>query len=178
MCFLLFFPAFKKQFMLNISIKWQSTVKPSPDEPQNPSKGHLPPTLNSQFRPPFIPPGFCRAVGGPTASQHPPSCSTTSSPSQGHVVSAVSSASPMMLLHKMFEAAGFGQPRYDIYCSHAGPDGFLYFTYKVCIPGLSSAFEGVVMILPGPTPSTTMEEAQRAAAQQILLRVYHNQLAH
>lgn len=84
----------------------------------------------------------------------------------------------MMLLHKMFEAAGFGQPRYDIYCSHAGPDGFLYFTYKVCIPGISSAFEGVVMILPGPTPSTTMEEAQRAAAQQILLRVYHNQLAH
>ncbi|XP_051277217.1 dead end protein 1 isoform X1 [Dicentrarchus labrax] len=181
--------AFKKQFALSVSIKWQSTVKPSQDEPlQKPSKGLLPSPLKppqhilSSPRPsvlpprlarqPSIPPGFCRAVGGPTAPQHLPSpCSSSSS--QGHLASTVS---PVMLLRKMCEATGAGQPLYEIHYSHAGPDGFLYFTYKVCIPGITMAFKGLVMILPGPTATSMLEEAQRAAAQQVLQRLYTDQL--
>ncbi|XP_044061734.1 dead end protein 1 [Siniperca chuatsi] len=190
---------FKKQFALTISIKWQSTVRPSPDEPlppKKPSKILLPSPLklprhilNSPqpfvlpprlARPPSVPPGFCRAVGGPTAPQHPPppSSSTISSSSQGHPVSTASSASPVRLLRKMCEAIRVGQPLYEMHYSHAGPDGFLYFTYNVCIPGITTAFKGLVMILPGPTDTTMLEEAQRAAAQQVLQRVYNNQLAH
>lgn len=188
-------PAFKKQFALTVSIKWQSTAKQSPDEPlplQKPSKILLtsplrPPRhiLNSPqhsvpppclARPPSVPPGFCRAVGGPTAPVHPPgSASAAPSCSRGHGGSA---ASPVMLLHKACEATGVGQPLYEMYYSHAGPDGFLYFTYKVCIPGITAAFEGLVMILPGPTATTTLEEARRVAAQQVLQTVYNNQFAH
>ncbi|XP_071358646.1 dead end protein 1-like [Trachinotus anak] len=78
--------AFKKQFALIVSIKWQSTVKPSPGKPlppRKPSKSlpasppkppcHIlsppPPSVlpTRSTRHPSIPPGFCRAVGGPTA---------------------------------------------------------------------------------------------------------------
>uniref|UniRef100_UPI0037E7D6F2 dead end protein 1 n=1 Tax=Semicossyphus pulcher TaxID=241346 RepID=UPI0037E7D6F2 len=187
--------AFKNRFSLTVSIKWQSTVKPSADEPLQPPKSSksllpsplkpprhilnsarpsaLPPRL---ARPPSIPPGFCRAVGRPTAPQH---CPTPSfSPAQGHVVSPASSAPPVVLLCKVCELTRVGQPLYEVYYSHTGPDGFLYFTYKVCIPGLATAFKGLVMILPGPTATSTLEEAQQAAAQQVLQRVCSNQLAH
>lgn len=83
-----------------------------------------------------------------------------------------------MLLHKVCEATGVGQPLYEMYYSHAGPDGFLYFTYTVCIPGITMPFKGLVMILPGPTATTMLEEAWQAAAQQVLQRVYNNQLTH
>ncbi|KAI3352170.1 hypothetical protein L3Q82_020983, partial [Scortum barcoo] len=189
--------AFKKQFALTISIKWQSTVKPGPVEtllPQKFLKSLLP--LPSPLKPPrhtlkspqpsrlppclphpsSIPPGFCRIVGGPTSPQHPPHpiSSTTFSSSRGHLVSTASSASPVMLLRKMCEATGVGQPLYEIRYSHAGPDGFLYFNYEVCIPGIAMAFKGLVMILPGPTTNTMLEEAQRAAAQQVLKRMYND----
>ncbi|KAM7000763.1 dead end protein 1 [Tautogolabrus adspersus] len=186
--------AFKKQFSLTVSIKWQSTVKASGDEPlppQKPSKSLLPSPLkpprhilNSPrpsslpprlARPPSIPPGFCRAVGRPTALQHhhPPS----SNPIQGHQGPPASSVSPVVLLCKVCEASGVGQPLYEMYFSHAGPDGFLYFAYKVSIPGIPTAFKGLVMILPGPSYSTMLEEARRAAAQQVLQSVCNKQVA-
>ncbi|XP_074503930.1 dead end protein 1 isoform X1 [Sebastes fasciatus] len=190
--------AFRRQFALNISIKWQSAVKPSQDEPappHRPLKSHLPSPLKPPrhimsspqpsavppraARPPSVHVGFSRAVGGPTAPQHPPPLSSSYSSSfQGHPASTASSSSPVMLLHKLSEATGVGQPLYEICCSHAGPDGFLYFAYKVCIPGITAVFNGLVMILPGPTATTTLEEAQRAVAQQVLQKVYNNQLAH
>lgn len=181
----LFFPAFKKQFGLTVSIKWQSSPKPSSDEtlpPQMLLKGlsnppqpfTLPPHLN---RPPSTPPGFCRAVGGPASPQPPIRSSATSSALQTHEMSALSLATPVVLLHKMSEAAGLGQPLYEMFCIHGGTDGFIYFTYKVCIPGINSSLEGVVRVLPGPSPAATLEEARRTAAEQILLRIYHNQLA-
>uniref|UniRef100_A0A8C2X0V8 DND microRNA-mediated repression inhibitor 1 n=1 Tax=Cyclopterus lumpus TaxID=8103 RepID=A0A8C2X0V8_CYCLU len=183
--------AFKKQFALNISIKWQSTVKPSLDEqlsPHKPSKSLLPsplkPPRHSQpsalpprmARPPPVPLGFCRAVGGPTVPQYPPSSSTSSS--QRHLVSTAPSPSPAALLRELCEATAVGPPLYEICYSHSGPDGFLYFTYKVCISGITTAFKGLVMIFPGPSPTTMLEEARRAAAQQVLHRLYNNQLAH
>lgn len=77
----------------------------------------------------------------------------------------------------MCEAAGFGQPQYEIKVSHTGPDGYLYFTYKVWIPGINMAFEGVDVILPRPTNITTIEEAKQAAAHQILQKVNHTQFS-
>ncbi|KAM7417057.1 hypothetical protein PAMA_016932 [Pampus argenteus] len=173
--------AFRKQFALSVSVKWQSSVKLSADESQQPSKSLLPSPLKPAsvatprlVRPPSTPPGFCRAVGGPTVPQHfhPPCCSS----SQDHL-SAAFSTSSVMLLHKVCEATGVGQPLYEIYYSHTGPDGFLYFTFRVCIPGITPAFKGLVMILPGPTVTNTLEEARQAAAQQVLQSVYSKQLS-
>ncbi|XP_023273625.1 dead end protein 1-like [Seriola lalandi dorsalis] len=185
--------AFKKQFALTVSIKWQSSVNSSADEPLPPQKSSVS-LLASSLRPlrhilssppasalpprlachPSIPPGFCRAVGGPAVSPHTPYSPTFSSEG-GHLVSA---AAPVMLLQKVCEATGVGQPLYEMYCSHAGPDGYLYFIYKVRIPGITVPFKGLVMILPGPTPTNTLEEARQAAAQQVLQRVHRNQLSH
>ncbi|KAM8732895.1 dead end protein 1 isoform 2-T2 [Acanthopagrus schlegelii] len=127
--------AFKRKFSLTISIKWLSAMKPSPDETLPalvPSSGLLPSPikpprhLNSpqpsllplcQARRPSTPPGFCRAVGGPTVP-----------------------------------------------------------SYRVYIPGITMAFEGEVMILPGPDEPTSMKEAQQAAAQQVLHRLYNKGL--
>ncbi|KAM9850142.1 dead end protein 1 [Aulostomus maculatus] len=177
--------AFKKQFALTISIKWQSSMKPSLDEllpPHKPPTSLLPSTLklprhimNSTqpsvlplrpAHPPSIPSDFCRAVGGPTT----PQCSSMS---QEYPVSA---ASPVMLLHKVCEATEVGPPLYEIHYSHAGPDGFLFFAFKVCIPGIATDFKGLVMILPGPTAANTLDKARQAAAQQVLQSVNKKQL--
>nr|BBB36995.1 dead end protein [Nibea mitsukurii] len=178
--------AFKKQFALNISVQWESTMKPSPDVPSKRllSCAHKPPRhiLNSPqpcvqppplARPPPAPPGFCRAVGGPSSPRHPvpPSSSIHTSSCQGYLAATACSPSPVTLLQKMCKAAGVGEPVYEIYYSHTESDGFLYFTYQVCIPGISRAFKGVVMILPGPTATATLEEAWRASAQQVVQRV-------
>uniref|UniRef100_A0A672Z240 Dead end protein 1-like n=1 Tax=Sphaeramia orbicularis TaxID=375764 RepID=A0A672Z240_9TELE len=179
--------AFNKRFNLSVSIKWHSTVKPGPDEsmpppqpfknlassPVKPQRCILGPTLSPHLlKPPSIPQGFCRAVGGPSSLQSPhPSCS--SSCSQGLKASA--SSSPTMLLCRLCEMQGFGRPVREIHYSHAGSDGFLYFTYKVCIPGISQTFTGLVMILPGPSASSMLEEASQATAQQVLQALYHNQ---
>ncbi|XP_053274130.1 dead end protein 1-like, partial [Pleuronectes platessa] len=117
--------AFKKQFSLSISVKWEITVKPSPEKPITPKKPSnsstlkIPPVklpcrfLNSP-RPcfvlpprlahhhPSVPPGFCsRAVGAPTALLHPHLSYPTIPYSQQQLVSA---ASPMMRLRKACEA--------------------------------------------------------------------------
>uniref|UniRef100_A0A3P8RWC0 DND microRNA-mediated repression inhibitor 1 n=1 Tax=Amphiprion percula TaxID=161767 RepID=A0A3P8RWC0_AMPPE len=170
--------AFKKHFALTVSIKWQTTEKLNPNEPQHPQKPPkslpLPPNpASSPGGPPIRPPGFCRAVGGPRVPQQlHPSCSSSFC-SQGHLLFA---GSPVMLLQKLCEAVGVGQPCYEMQYSHAGPDGFLYFTYKVRIPGITAVFKGLVTILPGPNAGTMEEEARRAAAQQVLQRVYNHQL--
>uniref|UniRef100_A0A3B5BNY9 Dead end protein 1-like n=1 Tax=Stegastes partitus TaxID=144197 RepID=A0A3B5BNY9_9TELE len=193
--------AFKKQFALTVSIKWQFAERSNPDEPPSPQK-HPKGLLQSPMKPPryaksshqlsvlpprlafthSTPPDFCRAVGGPTAPQqlHPPCSSLTSSSfssssfsSQGHVVFA---GSPVMLLRKVCEAAGVGQPLYELQYSHAGPDGFLYFAYKVHIPRITVVFKGLVPVLPGPNAGATQEEAERVTAQQVLQKVYSNQL--
>ncbi|CAI5682167.1 unnamed protein product [Oreochromis niloticus] len=185
--------AFKKQFAMCVSVKWQPTEKPNPDEPRCPQKraksllpSHLGPLHHSSPQPSgppsfltlptSIPAGFCRAVGGPTAPQlaHP-TCSFPNSSTQGHLVFA---ASPVMLLSKLCERAGVGQPFYEVQYSHAGPDGFLYFSYKVQIRGITAAFKGLVMILPGPNASTMLEEAQKAVAQQVLQKMYNTGLTH
>ncbi|XP_051805896.1 dead end protein 1-like [Acanthochromis polyacanthus] len=100
--------AFKKHFALTVSIKWQSTEKHNPNEPQplqKPPKSlplplkppryacrhpSLPPRLAV---PPSISPGFCRAVGGPPVPQQlqPSFCY------QGHPVFAGSPVAQQVL---------------------------------------------------------------------------------
>nr|XP_020466919.1 dead end protein homolog 1 [Monopterus albus]QBA57712.1 dead end [Monopterus albus] len=177
--------AFRKKHAMNISVKWQSSEKSSLDEPlvpPKPSKCLIPSPskpprhiLHSSFlpprlaHPPSIPPGFSRAVGEPRATRHPDSlCSSTSS--------QVSATYPVMRLLKLCEATGLGQPLYEVSYSHAGPDGFVYFTYMVCIPGITMPLKGFVTVLPGPTSITMLEEAQQAAAQQVLRMLFHDQL--
>uniref|UniRef100_A0A8C7ZS97 DND microRNA-mediated repression inhibitor 1 n=1 Tax=Oryzias sinensis TaxID=183150 RepID=A0A8C7ZS97_9TELE len=170
---------FKKQFCLDISIKWLSAEKPNPDKPppQKAPKGLLPsplkhlgqtsPRLPPRLASPAVPTAFCRAVGGPP-TQHDTHVKGTSPPPRGQVMFSVS---PVLLLQKLSEASGWGDPHYEILFSHAGPDGFLYFTYKVHVPGAPTTFRGFVMILPGHCTSTMLEEARRAAAQQVLQKV-------
>ncbi|XP_054648187.1 dead end protein 1 [Dunckerocampus dactyliophorus] len=164
--------AFQKQYGLNISIKWMSLIKPRTDD-MHPLQKRASPVASSLklpcniVNPPHIlaapprlqyplssvPPDFCKAVGGPTASKTDVS---------------VLSVSAAMVLQKMCVATGVGLPQIDFYWSHAGPNGFISLTYKVHIPGLATIFRGRVMVLPGPTAATTLERAQEAAAQQIL----------
>ncbi|XP_071776175.1 dead end protein 1 [Centroberyx gerrardi] len=181
--------AFKRRFALTVSIKWQLSVKPSkedPASPQRPPKSLLPSPVKPPRRPPnapqpsvlpprlvqppSAPPGFCRAVGGPTAPQPPhPPCSSSSP--QGPLIT-VEPTSSVLLLHKVCEVFGCGQPLYELHYSHAGSDGFLYFNYRVRVPGVIVPFTGLVTILPGPTDATLQEEARRAAAQQVLQAIY------
>lgn len=109
--------------------------------------------------------GFCGAVGGPTAPQQPYGCSTTSS--------LVPATSLVALLNYMCEISGFGQPQCEISCRNAGPDGYLHFSYKVFNLGIN-ILEGVIMILPGASVASTMEEARGAVAQQVMCRLFHN----
>ncbi|XP_026213676.1 dead end protein 1 [Anabas testudineus] len=178
--------AFKKQFALTISVKWHSTVKVSLEEPATPQKSSkslfLPSTLKPLHHLPNYPQPsvlvpsptrfasvsqrFCRAVGTPIANQHP-RCSSASS-TQGHGLSA---ASPVILLSQLCEATGFGQPLYEMYYSHGGPDGLIYVTYSVCIPGITAPFKGLVTVLLGPSMDTMLEAARQAAAKKVLQRV-------
>ncbi|XP_019942054.2 dead end protein 1 isoform X1 [Paralichthys olivaceus] len=177
---------FKKQFALNISIVWHPDESLSPNKPpKSPLASPLKPPCHilkspqPSVPPPHLahhsptPPSFCRAVGGPTTFSHPhcPHHFTFSS-SQGDRVPV---ESPVMLLSKVCEVTGVGQPRYEMSYSHTGRNGFLYFDYTVCIPRITTPFKGLVMTLPGPTASTVQEEAGQAAAQQVLKRIYNNQ---
>ncbi|KAF7657186.1 hypothetical protein LDENG_00030820 [Lucifuga dentata] len=120
------------------------------------------------FRPSSVPPGFCRVVGGPTAPPPPPSPCSSSSSAQGQPVPSVLLPSPVKLLHKLCVAFGGGQPSYDVEYSHAGLDGFLYFRYRVQVPGVTPAFTGMVMILPQPSAVAMWGEVRQATAQQVL----------
>uniref|UniRef100_H3C5P2 RRM domain-containing protein n=1 Tax=Tetraodon nigroviridis TaxID=99883 RepID=H3C5P2_TETNG len=148
---------FQKQYAMRVTIKWLPAVKPRSHNllpPQNLVNVFCGSSELSNS------PGFRRAVGGPTAAQH--GCSTTSS--------LMSATCPMMLLSYMCQINGFGQPHCEISCHHAEPDGYLHFSYKVFNLG-RNILEGVIMILPGVSVASTVEEARRAVAQQVLRRL-------
>ncbi|KAM4621373.1 dead end protein 1 [Polymixia lowei] len=169
---------FKRRFALNVSVKWQSLAKPKNEEPaasQKTPKSHRPakpprhnPDGPRALLPPPVPPavlplGFSRAVGGPT-TQLPPA----QSPSSQVPLVTMDVESPMFLLHEVCRAYWGGQPLYELKYSHGGSDGFLYFNYKVRMPGLTVPFTGQVTTLPGPTAAATLDEAHRAAAKKVL----------
>lgn len=169
------FQAFKKQYALTVSIYWLPAAKPSPNQlvpPQNLVNVSCQSSilLPRQTRMLSNSPGFCKAVGGPTAQQQPYRRSTT--------FCLASAISPMMLLNNMCQTAGFGQPHYKISCSHAGPDGYLHFSYQVLILGINMSFEGVIKVLPGADVTSTLEEARGAVAQQVMRKAFQNQVSH
>lgn len=166
-----YFQAFKKQYSLGVSINWLPSEKSCPNQLLLPKDVFPKSSLWLPLQTPSLSnsPGFCRAVGGPTAPQQPYICPTTSS--------LVSATSPMMLLNNMCQRAGFGKPHYEISCCHAGRDGYLHFSYEVFILGINRSFDGVVMILPGASATSTMQEARGAVAQQVLCRLFQNQFS-
>ncbi|KAK5925607.1 hypothetical protein CgunFtcFv8_018118 [Champsocephalus gunnari] len=182
--------AFRKQFQLNISLKWQSTMKSTTDEPPPPqkfSKSLFPTPLKPPrhvLTPPRPPPRLarppsrdarelCKAVGEPAPSQPPPPPSSSSSASslEGPFTSSGSLHCPMALLCELCEAKGVGKPQYNLKLSHAGPRGFMFFLYELSVPGITPDFEGQVMVLPGPSAYATVEEAHQAAALQVLQKI-------
>uniref|UniRef100_A0A672FFB6 RRM domain-containing protein n=1 Tax=Salarias fasciatus TaxID=181472 RepID=A0A672FFB6_SALFA len=114
--------------------------------------------------PPSGPPPLCGALGGPAVPEGP----ARPPPEE---------ASPVLLLRRLCQRTGFGEPLYDLRYSHTGSDGFLYFAYSVTIGGVCGAFRGQVTILPGPPTAAVLREAQREAAAQLLQRVQALQLA-
>ncbi|KAM9741718.1 dead end protein 1 [Menidia menidia] len=162
---------FKKQFSQSVSIDWHSAEKMSPED--SVSAHRSPRSLARLPRPapsPSVPPGFCRAPGGPAAHMPPPARGPPAPP--GRLVDA----SPVALLQKMCAASGLGPPLYQTRYSGTGRDGFLHFRYEVRIPGAPATFTGLLMILPGPTASV-LREAERAAAQRVLQELNHKQVA-
>lgn len=79
-----------------------------------------------------------------------------------------------MLLRQLCEGSGLGRPVHEMFYS-VGPYGSLHVTYKVHVPRMSAAFKGMCTIPAGPDPSTTQEEAEKAVAQQVLLRLFSKQ---
>ncbi|XP_061582450.1 dead end protein 1 [Cololabis saira] len=167
---------FKKLFFLNVSIKWHSEKLPQ-DEPRPQKAPRLQPLSSPSPSPqsqhslppppgpfPSARPLFCRAVGGPIAPQQ-------ARPARP------ASPSPVLLLRRMCEATGLGQPLYEIRYSHPGSDGFMHFNYKVLIRGAGPPFKGWVAVLPEPSAGSMMDEAEKAAAQQVLYKIYSQQLA-
>ncbi|KAL0974240.1 hypothetical protein UPYG_G00217560 [Umbra pygmaea] len=155
--------AFKKRFGLVIAVKWQPTPRSQPDDPVRPPKA---PTPLKPPRHPHLsqPPGFSRAVGGP--------CSVAPAAPGSRQVSQAPPVDAVKLLQGMCEVYGRGKPLYDLQYLHTGPDGFLYFGYRVYVPGLARPLTGMVQTLPGPRPEAIKDEACRAAAKQVLSVLY------
>ncbi|XP_067103867.1 dead end protein 1 [Osmerus mordax] len=169
--------AFKKRFGLSISVKWLTSTKSKPKTPPRvpktpPSPFKLPhrtlnnsphlPLLPPRLTRPPLPPGFSRAVGSPAhLAPPPPPLSPFPGQEQGRV-------DAVRLLQQLCEAHGRRPPLYELLYQDTAPDGFLRFSYRVCVPGLAVPFSGTVQTLPGPSTTAVQEEARRAAAEQVI----------
>lgn len=105
---------------------------------------------------------FSRAVGGPT-------------PQGKNFMLPVNARSVEEPLHDavhqlrwLCELHGFGVPLYSVRYDHTGRDGFLYFAYRVVVPGLATPFCGIVQVLPSTCANNMEAEVHRAAAKQLL----------
>ncbi|KAK3526327.1 hypothetical protein QTP70_024286 [Hemibagrus guttatus] len=172
--------AFRKLYGISISIRWMSGSGKSRREGHDEKRLLVPSRLNAltpprfklsrdpEHPPPlptppstFHPQSFTRAVGGPTPQ----------------VMSVMLPAKPrggveeplydlVLQLRWLCEQHGLGVPIYNMRYDHTGPDGFLYFSYRVVVPGLAVPFCGVTHVLPS-TCGNMEAEVQRAAAKQV-----------
>ncbi|KAK3558319.1 hypothetical protein QTP86_017275 [Hemibagrus guttatus] len=172
--------AFRKLYGISISIRWMSGSGKSRREGHDEKRLLVPSRLNAltpprfklsrdpEHPPPlptppstFHPQSFTRAVGGPTPQ----------------VMSVMLPAKPrggveeplydlVLQLRWLCEQHGLGVPIYNMRYDHTGPDGFLYFSYRVVVPGLAVPFCGVAHVLPS-TCGNMEAEVQRAAAKQV-----------
>ncbi|KAM6953353.1 dead end protein 1 [Aplochiton taeniatus] len=171
--------AFKKRFTLSITVSWQQPIKTksenvNPPRPAKNASPHKPPRrILESPRPPRLarppPSAVARATGRPAASV-PSLPASASSSSCG----ASLADDAVALLRSLCETHGGGPPLYHLQFHHAGPDGFLYFSYRVRVPGLAVPFSGLVAALPGASLSGTREEAHHAAAEQVLQALFHS----
>ncbi|XP_046880471.1 dead end protein 1 [Hypomesus transpacificus] len=169
--------AFKKRFGFSISVKWLTSTKSKPKTPPRVPKTppspfklphrtfnnspHLPLLPPRLIRPP-LPPGFSRAVGSPAHLAPPPTPPSLLPRQEQGRVDAV------RLLQQLCMASGGRPPLFELLYQNTAPDGFLRFSYRVCVPGLGVPFTGMVQTLPGPSATAMQEEAQRAAAEQVI----------
>ncbi|XP_052005277.1 dead end protein 1-like [Xyrauchen texanus] len=168
--------AFRKQYGMSVTIRWTSFTSKSKhvEETRQEHGPHTPPGLKPLPKPSLPPthlhpqpshldiPGnspfqpFSRSVGGPVAQL-----------SEG-VMSQDPISNVESQLQWFCELNRLGVPQYEACYHHTGPDGFLYFTYKVLIPGLPLPLQGFVQILPATSAHALKGEVYRATAEQVI----------
>ncbi|XP_056133653.1 dead end protein 1 [Lampris incognitus] len=174
--------AFKKNWSLTISVKWHFSTKSWKGNPKAsqtcpeyvqllPSKppSHIldsPRTLLPDL-PQVFTPGSDRAKTENITNFKCTLYSSLSPSSQVHIVSTEKS-SPVFLLHKLCQMHGVGNPQFELHCEYVGPGGFLYFNYKVHVPGVTMPFSGEVRVLPALSVKVTIEEACDGVAKKVL----------
>ncbi|KAG7324468.1 hypothetical protein KOW79_012484 [Hemibagrus wyckioides] len=174
--------AFRKLYGMSISIRWMPGGGKSRREGHGEERVHVPSHLNSltpprfqlsrdpEHPPPlptppstFHPQSFSRAVGGPT-----PQTMSVMLPGKPRSGVEEPQHDSVIQLRWLCELHGFGVPIYNVRYDHTGPGGFLYFAYRVVVPGLAVPFCGVVHILPSTCTNNMEAEVHQAAAKQLL----------
>ncbi|TRY90091.1 hypothetical protein DNTS_031588 [Danionella cerebrum] len=162
---------FKKRYNHSVTVRWASFSKSKREEDTIQEDDYdddcfSPPLLKPQPKTllslnfvsstPQLKPVF-RAVGGPSEE-----------PREGIVTPLPANPDTVSRLQWMCEINRLGSPQYEVYFHHTAPDGFLYFVFKVEIPGVPLPFYGFVQILPGTSSRATKGEVYRAAAEQVI----------
>ncbi|XP_053498456.1 dead end protein 1 isoform X2 [Ictalurus furcatus] len=182
--------AFRNLYGVSISVQWLSGNGKSRHEEHDEESPLAPPVLKSMGVNSLTSPRFqlCRDP------KRPPPLPTPPSPLQPQVFSqAVGGPTPQVTnvmlplkpksveeplhdsvheLRWLCELHGLGEPLYNMRYDHTGPDGFLYFAYRVMVPGLDMPFCGVVHVLPSTCANNMKAEVQRAAAKQLLNAIW------
>ncbi|MCJ8735689.1 hypothetical protein PDJAM_G00250250 [Pangasius djambal] len=178
--------AFRKLYGVSISVRWMSGNAKSRHEEHNEESALAPPGPKSMAMNSLTPPRFQLSRD----PEHPPPLPTPPSPLHPQVFSrAVGGPTPQLTsvmlplkprsaeeplhdsvhqLRWLCELHGLGMPLYNMRYDHTGPDGFLYFAYRVVVPGLAMPFCGVVPVLPSTCANNMEAEVHRAAAKQLL----------
>ncbi|XP_062856741.1 dead end protein 1 [Trichomycterus rosablanca] len=169
--------AFWKLYGISISVRWISYSHKSRHEERNEeapltplSKNCFTPALSQDPLPPPPPTPspslhqhyFSQAVGGPALRAN--SVVVPQSPR----IAGEPFHNSVQQLRWMCELQGLGVPLYNVEYHHTGPDGTLYFTYKVAVPGLPVPLCGVVRILLSTSSCNMEAEVHQAVATQLL----------
>ncbi|KAJ8254731.1 hypothetical protein GJAV_G00196580 [Gymnothorax javanicus] len=164
--------AFKKKFGLIITVKWFNfSSKPKQGENDDEDVGQQPFLAQKGIPKPCpLPP--CRPIpdrerpprfqDNLKLTRYPPPPAVPKPPD------ALATLDAVTLLLRVCEAFKVGTPLYDLQFLHTGSNGFLYFAYRVLIPGLPLPFTGLAQILPGTSAPLLRSEVQRVAAENVL----------
>ncbi|XP_027020922.2 dead end protein 1 isoform X1 [Tachysurus fulvidraco] len=179
--------AFRKLYGLSISVRWMTGSGKSRHEGHDEERLLVSPCLKPAALNTLTPPRI--QLG--RDHEHPPPLPTPPSPLHSQSFSrAVGGLTPQVMsvmlpmkprrsveeplydsvhqLRWLCELHGLGLPLYNMRYDRTGPDGFLYFAYRVLVPGLAVPFCGIVHVLPSTCANNMEAEVQRAAAKQIL----------
>ncbi|XP_052471619.1 dead end protein 1 [Carassius gibelio] len=166
--------AFRKQYGISITVKWMSFSKSKHVDETGEDDRFTPPVLNPLPKPSITPPHlhpqpllhdvpahspiqpFFQAVGGPASLRD------EMMPRAPVNQDAVSQLQWICELHRL------GTPQYEVRFHRTSSDGFLYFNFKVLVPGLLFPLNGVIQILPGTSIQAMKAEVYRAAAEQVI----------